>query len=59
MKFEPKKKKGQENPKEIKIIHIKGLNWKKKTIGPKKKKGQKNFYYMIKNTKINLLSTQY
>jgi hypothetical protein len=28
---------------------------KKKTIEPKKKKGQKNFYYMIKNRKINLL----
>jgi len=38
MKFEPKKKKGQENPKEIKIIHIKGLNWKKKPLDQRKKR---------------------
>jgi hypothetical protein len=39
-----KKKKGQENPKEIKIIHIKGLNWKK-NHWTKEKKGS-NFFLL-------------
>jgi hypothetical protein len=43
MKFEQKKKKGQENPKEIKIIHIKGLNLKKKPLDQRKKMVKKNF----------------
>jgi hypothetical protein len=37
------KKNGQENPKGIKIIHIKGLNWKKKPLNQRKKRVKKTF----------------
>ena len=46
-----KKKKGQENPKEIKIIHIKGLNWKKKNHWTKEKKGSKKLLLYDKKYK--------
>jgi hypothetical protein len=45
IKFEQKKKKGQENPKEIKIIHIKELNWKKKPLDERKKRSKKLLLY--------------